>query len=160
MSFCSIFFSFYRSFKGQLENYKYHKKKTFFIWNLQFNFFWSWCFHCVKPAAVCFDQLWPFFGCACGVCGGVAPKQRSTHSEIIHLVQRQAAAALLTLSLRVAGYNSRRSAVDTGPHSHIPPWRRNARVKGKGVRYQERDKLIRQSYIKVNPTSVLATWQN
>lgn len=71
---------------------------------------------------MCFAKLWPFFGRACGVRGGVAPKQRSPYSAIIHLVQRQAAAALLTLSLWVAGYKSRWTAVDTGPHSRIPPW--------------------------------------
>lgn len=66
--------------------------------------------------SVCFHQLWPFFGCVHGVCSRAALKQRSSYSAIIHLVQWQAAAALLTLSLWVAGYNSRCTTVDTGPH--------------------------------------------
>lgn len=48
---------------------------------------------------------------ASGVRGGVAVKQRSSYSAIIHLAQRQAAAAgapaLLTRSLRAAGYDNR-----------------------------------------------------
>lgn len=88
---------------------------------------------CSQPQlfTMCFDQLWPFFGCVRGVCGRVALKQRSSYSAIIHLVQWQAAAALLTLSLWVAGYNSRWTAVDTGPHSHIPPWEKKWRSKSK-----------------------------
>lgn len=69
----------------------------------------------------------------CGVRGGVAPKQWSSYSAIIHLVQRQAAAAVLTLSLWVAGYNSRWTAVDTGPHSHIPPWEKTWKSERKRV---------------------------
>lgn len=87
---------------------------------------------CCDDDAVCFDKLWPFFGCVCGVRSGVAPKQWSSYSAIIHLVQRQAAAALLTLSLWVAGYNSRWTAVDTGPHSHIPPGERTWESERKG----------------------------
>lgn len=44
---------------------------------------------------------------ASGVCGGVAVKQRSSYSAIIHLAQWQAAPALLTLSLQAAGYDNR-----------------------------------------------------
>lgn len=46
-------------------------------------------------------------------------KQRSPYSAIIHLVQRQAAPAS-ALSLQEAGYDSRETTVDTGPHSYIP----------------------------------------
>lgn len=102
---------------------------------------------------MCLDQLWAFFGCACGVSGGVASKQRSSYSAIIHLAQRQAAAALLTLSLWVAGYNSRWTAVDTGPHSHIPPW--EEKWKGKGAGYEGEDKPMCQSYMKSKSTKCL-----
>lgn len=75
------------------------------------------------------------------MCGGVAVKQRSSYSAIIHLARRQAATAsapaLLTLSLRAAGYDSRYTTVDTGPHSRIPPWERRRRRR-EGGREEER----------------------